>query len=43
MFPDSPPFDYLLHFERHDRVRRMRAQPTESRVRQTEPRQGTQS
>ncbi len=27
------PFDYLQHFDRHDRVRRTRDRPTGSRVR----------
>ena len=27
------PFDYLQHFDRHDRVRRTRTRPTGSRVR----------
>jgi hypothetical protein len=27
------PFDYLHHLDRHDRVRRKRTRPTDSRVR----------
>jgi hypothetical protein len=33
MFPASLPFDYLKHVDRYDRVGRMQARPTESRVR----------
>jgi hypothetical protein len=29
----SLPYDYLQHLDRHDRGRRMRTRPTESRVR----------
>jgi hypothetical protein len=33
MFPASLPFDYLKHVDRYDRVRRMQAHPSGSRVR----------
>lgn len=31
------PFDYLQHLDRHDRVRRMRARPSGSRMRRGTP------
>jgi hypothetical protein len=40
MFPASLPFDYVRHFDRHDRVRRIRVQQIASRVRRPEPREG---
>jgi hypothetical protein len=40
MFPASLPFDYVRHFDRRDRVRRIRVQQITSRVRRPEPRVG---
>jgi hypothetical protein len=33
MLIGSLPYDYLRHFDRHDRGRRKRTRPTDSRVR----------
>jgi hypothetical protein len=40
MFPASLPFDYVRHFDRQDRVRRIRVHEIGSRIRQPEPREG---
>jgi hypothetical protein len=40
MFPASLPFDYVRHFDRHERVRRIRVQQIGSRIRLPGPREG---
>ena len=40
MFPASLPFDYVRHYDRHDRVRRIRVQQIGSRVRRPGSREG---
>jgi hypothetical protein len=40
MFPASLPFDYVRHYDRHDRVRRIGVQQIGSRICRPGPRQG---
>jgi hypothetical protein len=37
MIPASLPFEYLHHFHRHDRVRRIGSRPLDSHVRRSTP------